>query len=173
MIKKNEKEPTHRINEKIKAREVMLVGDNVTRDIYHYSKALQMAEDMGLDLVEMSLNNAGIPICKIMDYSKFLYDQKKNQKKTDKVITKEIRFKPFIGDADFGRKIEQAMEFLKKGFKVKLDCLFTGRGWENKKDNILRLTYTLLDDVSEIGTPEQLPKILGNKMICIIKPKKK
>jgi translation initiation factor IF-3 len=148
--KKEEKK--HNINEEIKAREVMLVGDNVERDTYSRNEALRIAEEMELDLVEMSVTRDGLPICKVMDYKKFLFNQKKNQKAPDKVVTKEIRFKPF---------------------KVKLDCLFVGRGWENKRDLILQRTYKLLDEVSEVGLPEQMPKIRGKKMICIIKPNKK
>lgn len=163
----------HRINNEIRTHKVMLVGDNVKRDYYTHNEALKIADDLDLDLVEMSITKDNISICKVMDYQKYLYNQKKNQKKPDRIVTKEIRFKPFIEDADFQRKKQQAIKFLKKGNKVKLDCLFMGRGWENKRDRILELTYTLLNDITDIGIPEQMPKVEGKKMICIIKPKNK
>lgn len=165
-------EQKHKINNDIRAYKVKLVGDNITQGVYSRNDALKMADEMGLDLVEVSPNQDP-PICKIMDYKKFLYKQKKNSKQPDKIVMKEIRFKPFIDEADFERKTQQAIKFLEKGYKVKLDCLFVGRGWEHKRDSILKRTYTLLDDVSEVGTPEQLPKIQGVKMVCIIRPKKK
>lgn len=169
---KNKKEHKHKINGEIRTNKIMLVGDNVERGIYSRFEALKMADDLNLDLVQMSINKEGVGICKLMDYQKYLYRQKKNKKQADKVVTKEIRFKPFIETADFERKTQQTIKFLKKGYKVKLDCLFVGRGWENKRDRILELTYTLLNDVVEFGIPEQMPKVRDKKMVCIIRPKK-
>ena len=161
----------HKINKEIKAKELLLVGDNVERGIYSLDYCLKMANDLGLDLVEIS-PKSNPPVVKILDYQKLLFNQKKKCKKQSKVVTKEIRFKPFVDDNDFQRKTKQVYDFLKKGHKVKIDCLFVGRSSEFKKDAILTLTYTLLDKVSEVGLPEQMPKIQGNKMVCLIKPKK-
>lgn len=161
----------HKINKEIKAKELLLVGDNVVKDVYSLQYCLQKAQELGLDLVEIS-PKSNPPVAKIMDYQKLLFNQKKKCKKQSKVVTKEIRFKPFIDDNDFKRKTKQAYDFLRKGNKVKIDCLFLGRSAEYKKDSILTLTYTLLDEVSEVGLPEQMPKIQGNKLTCLIKPKK-
>jgi len=161
----------HKINNEITAKEVMLVGDNVDRGIYILSEALRMADKMDMDLVEMS-PNANPIICKIMDYQKFLYEKNKNEKKPQKTVIKEVRINPYIDDNDFKRKIKQTREFLEKGFKVKLDSLVVGRNWENKRDLVMKLAYTLLNDVSDVGIPEGLPSMMGKKMNCVIKPKK-
>lgn len=162
----------HLINEKIRNDKIIIVGEYKIENTITKSIALKKADELGLDLVQMNIDKEGNSICKFMDYQKFQYLKKKTKKQTGKVIVKEIRFKPFIDDNDFNRKIDQTKKFLKKGNKVKLDCLFIGRGWENKKDRVLKLTYTLLDQISELGIPEQMPKIQNNKMICTIKPKK-
>ena len=124
-----EKDP-YVINERIRAREVRLVGDNVEAGIYSIHDALKMAEEKGLDLIEIS-PNAAPPVCKILDYQKFLYQQKKRLKeqkaKSTKVVVKEIRFGPQTDDHDYNFKLKHAQGFLKEGAKVKAYVFFRGR----------------------------------------------
>ncbi|WP_305150032.1 translation initiation factor IF-3, partial [uncultured Muribaculum sp.] len=124
-----EKDP-YAINERIRAREVRLVGDNVEPGIYSIQEALRLAEEEGLDLIEISAS-ANPPVCKILDYQKFLYQQKKRLKeqkaKSTKVVVKEIRFGPQTDDHDYNFKLKHAMEFLKEGAKVKAYVFFRGR----------------------------------------------
>ncbi|HIU55721.1 MAG TPA: translation initiation factor IF-3, partial [Candidatus Gallibacteroides avistercoris] len=120
----------YRINERIRVREVRVVGDNVEQGIYTIQEALHMADDLGLDLVEIS-PNAVPPVCKIIDYQKFLYQQKKRQKeqkaKSTKVVVKEIRFGPQTDDHDYNFKLKHAKSFLEEGAKVKAYVFFKGR----------------------------------------------
>ena len=117
------------INERIRAREVRLVGDNVENGIYSIHEALKLAEEQELDLIEIS-STAQPPVCKILDYQKFLYQQKKRQKeqkaKAAKVVVKEIRFGPQTDDHDYNFKLKHAQEFLKEGAKVKAYVFFRG-----------------------------------------------
>lgn len=127
--KKNE--DAHRVNEKIRGvREVRLVGDNVTQGVYDIHRALEIAEEQGLDLVEIS-PTAVPPVCRVIDYQKFLYQQKKREKelkaKTTKVVLKEIRFGPQTDDHDYNFKLKHAQSFLKEGCKVKAYVFFKGR----------------------------------------------
>ena len=124
------KDDPHKINQKITASEIRLVGDNVEVGVYSLREALKLAEDQELDLVEIS-PNAVPPVCKIVDYKKFLYDQKKKQKelksKQIKVVVKEIRFGPNTDDHDFKFKLNHARKFLSEGAKVKAYVFFKGR----------------------------------------------
>ena len=124
------KEEPYVINERIRAREVRLVGDNVETGIYSIHQALAMADEQGLDLIEIS-PNAAPPVCKILDYQKFLYQQKKRIKeqkaKATKIVVKEIRFGPQTDDHDYNFKLKHAQEFLKEGAKVKAYVFFRGR----------------------------------------------
>ncbi|MDD3527914.1 MAG: translation initiation factor IF-3, partial [Bacteroidales bacterium] len=123
-------ENPHKINLHIKAPVVRVVGDNVEQDIYNIKDALEIAEKQGLDLVEIS-PTANPPVCRVIDYKKFLYDQKKKQKeikaKTVKVVVKEIRLGPNTDDHDFNFKLNHARKFLEEGAKVKVDVFFKGR----------------------------------------------
>jgi translation initiation factor IF-3 len=162
----------YRINERINVPEVRLVGDNITIGVYPTSKALQMAEDMGYDLVEIS-PNANPPVCKIIDYQKFLYQQKKRQKeqkaKTQKIVVKEIRFGPQTDDHDYNFKLRHAKEFLEEGAKVKAYVFFKGRSILFKEQGeVLLLRFA--NDLEEYGKVEQMPVLEGKRMIIMISP---
>ena len=161
-----------RINERINVPEVRLVGNNITTGVYPTSKALQMAEDMGFDLVEIS-PNAFPPVCKIIDYQKFLYQQKKHQKdvkaKTVKIVVKEIRFGPQTDDHDYNFKLRHAKEFLEDGAKVKAYVFFKGRSILFKEQGeVLLLRFAT--DLEEYGKVEQMPVLEGKRMIIMISP---
>jgi len=152
-----------------------LVGENVEQGVYPTRQALSMADDQGLDLVEIS-PKADPPVCKIIDYKKFLYDQKKKQKemksKAQKVVVKEIRFGPNTDDHDFNFKLNHAEKFLEEGAKVKAYVFFKGRSILFKdKGEILLLR--LAQSLEEIATVESMPKLEGKRMIMMIAPKKK
>ncbi|WP_262511344.1 translation initiation factor IF-3 [Marixanthomonas ophiurae] len=169
------KEDQHRINKKIRADEVRLVGDNVEMDVYPTSKALEIAQEMELDLVEIS-PDAKPPVCKVMDYKKFVYEQKKREKalkaKASKVVVKEIRFGPNTDDHDYEFKKNHAEKFLKDGAKLKAYVFFKGRSIIYKdKGEILLLR--LAQDLEEVGKVEQMPKLEGKRMIMFLAPTKK
>ncbi|WPZ00123.1 translation initiation factor IF-3 [Christiangramia sp. OXR-203] len=163
------------MNEKIRADEVRLVGDNVEMDVYPVKKALAIAEEQGLDLVEIS-PNAKPPVVKVMDYKKFLYEQKKREKamkaKASKVVVKEIRFGPNTDDHDYEFKKRNAEKFLKDGAKLKAFVFFKGRSIVFKdKGEILLLR--LAQDLEELGKVEQMPKLEGKRMTMFLSPTKK
>lgn len=165
----------HRINDAIRIPEVRLVGDNVEPGIYKTSQAKIMAEELGLDLVEIS-PKASPPVCKIIDYKKFLYEQKKREKslkaKASQVTVKEIRFGPNTDDHDYEFKKKNAIKFLKDGSKVKAYVFFKGRTIVFKdKGQILLLK--LAQEVEEYGTVESMPIMEGKRMTMFIAPKKK
>ena len=171
---KNAKDP-YMINEQIRAREVRLVGDNVETGVYSISEALKIADEQGLDLIEIS-PNAEPPVCKILDYQKFLYQQKKRLKeqkaKSTKVVVKEIRFGPQTDDHDYNFKLKHAVGFLKEGAKVKAYVFFKGRSILFKEQGeVLLLRFA--NDLEEYGKVEQLPVLEGKRMILMISPKKK
>ncbi|WP_461599325.1 translation initiation factor IF-3 [Winogradskyella sp.] len=167
-------EDKHRINSKIRTEEVRVVGDNVEVGIYPIKKALSMADEQGLDLVEIS-PNANPPVCKIMDYKKFLYEQKKREKvlkaKASKVVVKEIRFGPQTDDHDYEFKKKHAIKFLKDGAKLKAFVFFKGRSIVFKEQGQI-LLLRLAQDLEEYGKVEQMPKLEGKRMIMFIAPKK-
>jgi len=148
------------------------VGDNVEVGIYPVEEALRIADEMNLDLVEIS-PKADPPVCKIMDYQKFLYEQKKKEKaikqKTQKVVVKEIRFGPQTDDHDYEFKKKYAIKFLSEGNKVKAYVFFRGRSIIYKEQGQL-LLLRLAQDLEEYGKVEQLPKMEGKKMIMILAP---
>lgn len=153
-----------------------MVGDNIEEQgVYPLREALQMADQKDLDLVEIS-PNADPPVCKIIDYSKFLYKQKKKQKemkqKAVKVVVKEIRFGPHTDDHDFEFKMRHGEKFLKDGAKVKAYVFFKGRSilFKEQGEILLLKLATALED---LGTVEQMPKLEGKRMTMIISPKKK
>ncbi|WP_317196374.1 translation initiation factor IF-3 [Salegentibacter tibetensis] len=168
------KEDQHRINQKIRAEEVRLVGDNVEMGVYPTKEALTIAEDLGLDLVEIS-PDAKPPVVKAMDYKKFLYEQKKREKvmkaKASKVVVKEIRFGPNTDDHDYEFKRRNAEKFLKDGAKLKAFVFFKGRSIVFKdKGEILLLR--LAQDLEELGKVEQMPKLEGKRMTMFLSPRK-
>ena len=160
-------------NERIRAREVRLVGDNVTPGIYPIQQALQIAHDLELDLIEIS-PTAEPPVCKILDYQKFLYLQKKRLKeqkaKATKVVVKEIRFGPQTDDHDYNFKLKHAQNFLKEGAKVKAYVFFRGRSIVFKEQGeILLLRFAT--DLEEVAKVEMMPKLDGKKMNMMLAPK--
>ncbi|MBX2827270.1 MAG: translation initiation factor IF-3 [Flavobacteriaceae bacterium] len=163
------------MNEKIRAQEVRLVGDNVEVGVYPLKKALEIARELEEDLVEIS-PNAAPPVCKIMDYKKFVYEQKKREKalkaKATKVVIKEIRFGPNTDDHDYEFKKKHGEKFLKDGAKLKAYVFFKGRSIIYKdKGEILLLR--LAQDLEDYGKVEQMPKLEGKRMTMFIAPKKK
>ncbi|WP_317172311.1 translation initiation factor IF-3 [Salinimicrobium oceani] len=168
------KEDPHRINGKIRAEEVRLVGDNVEMGVYPTRKALAIAEEQELDLVEIS-PNANPPVAKVMDYKKFLYEQKKRDKalkaKATQVVVKEIRFGPNTDDHDYEFKKRNAEKFLKDGAKLKAFVFFKGRSIVFKEQGEI-LLLRLATDLEELGKVEQMPKLEGKRMTMFISPKK-
>ncbi|WP_344729324.1 MULTISPECIES: translation initiation factor IF-3 [Corallibacter] len=168
------KEDQHRINSKIRVEKVRLVGDNVEVGIYPTKQALSIADEQGLDLVEIS-PKADPPVCKVMDYKKFLYEQKKREKalkaKASKVVVKEIRFGPQTDDHDYEFKKKHAEKFLKDGAKLKAFVFFKGRSIVFKEQGQI-LLLRLAQDLEEIGKVEQMPKLEGKRMTMFIAPKK-
>ncbi|MBD5285245.1 MAG: translation initiation factor IF-3 [Bacteroides sp.] len=169
-----DKEP-YAINERIRAREVRLVGDNVEAGIYSIHEALRLAEEQELDLIEIS-PNAEPPVCKILDYQKYLYQQKKRLKeqkaKSTKVVVKEIRFGPQTDDHDYNFKLKHAQGFLKEGAKVKAYVFFRGRSILFKEQGeVLLLRFA--NDLEELGKLEQMPVLEGKRMTIMLSPKKK
>ena len=165
----------HAINEHIRAREVRLVGDNVTQGIYPIREALRIAEEQNLDLIEIS-PNAEPPVCRVLDYQKYLYQQKKRLKeqkaKQAKVVVKEIRFGPQTDDHDYNFKLKHAISFLQEGSKVKAYVFFKGRSILFKEQGeVLLLRFA--NDLEEYGKVEQMPLLEGKRMIIMLSPKKK
>jgi translation initiation factor IF-3 len=164
----------YRINNQIFAREVRIVGDNIESAVLPTAKALAIAENKGLDLVEISAT-ANPPVCRIIDYSKFLYQQKKRQKEIKanqvKISVKEIRFGPQTDDHDYDFKLKHAHEFLEEGNKVKAFVYFRGRSIVFKEQGeVLLLRFA--NDLEDVGKVEQMPELLGKRMTMFIAPKK-
>ncbi|WP_368735868.1 translation initiation factor IF-3 [Polaribacter sargassicola] len=169
------KEDQHRINEKIKyVDEVRLVGENIEVGVYPLAKAKELAREQELDLVEIS-PKAKPPVCKIIDYKKFLYEQKKREKslksKASKVTIKEIRFGPQTDEHDYEFKKKHAIKFLQEGAKLKAFVFFKGRSIIFKEQGQI-LLLKLAQELEEYGKVEQLPKLEGKRMIMFIAPKK-
>ena len=173
-MKKDNLKGQHRINEQIRAKEVRIVGDNIEPTVVSIHEALRMAEENEADLVEIS-PNAVPPVCKIIDYSKFLYQLKKKQKelkaKQVKVEVKEIRFGPQTDDHDYNFKLKHAIEFLKDGDKVKAYVFFKGRSILFKEQGeVLLLRFA--NDLEEYGKVDQMPVLEGKRMTIFLSPKK-
>lgn len=167
------REPEHRINENIRVPEVRLVGDNVEQGVYPTRKALEIADELELDLVEIS-PNAVPPVCRVIDYSKFIYEQKKKQKEikanAKQTIIKEIRFGPNTSEHDFEFKLKHAMRFLEAGEKVRAYVHFKGRAIVFKEQGeilLLRFAQALED----YGKVELFPKLEGKRMFLTLAPK--
>jgi translation initiation factor IF-3 len=155
--------------------EVRLVGDNIEPGVYKITEALRLAEELEVDLVEIS-PNAEPPVCKLMDYGKFVYEQKKREKllksKSTQIVVKEIRFGPQTDEHDYDFKKKNAEKFLKEGAKLKAFVFFKGRSIIYKEQGQI-LLLRLAQDLEELGKVEALPVLEGKRMIMYIAPKKK
>ncbi len=164
---------SHAINDQIRAREVRLVGDNVTEGIYPIAKAQRVADEQGLDLIEIA-PQATPPVCRVMDYQKFQFQQRKRLKeqkaKSTKVVVKEIRFGPQTDEHDYDFKLKHAIQFLKEGCKVKSYVFFKGRSILFKEQGeVLLLRFA--NDLEDYGKLEQMPVLEGKRMTIMISPK--
>ena len=172
--KRSEQESKYLINEQIRIKVVRVVGDNIdSSGVMSIEEARRLADDMELDLVLIS-DKADPPVCRIIDFQKFLYQQKKKQKEiranAQKVVVKEIRFGPNTDEHDYNFKLKHAEKFLEEGAKVKAFVFFKGRTILFKeKGEILLLRFA--QDLEEVGKVEQLPKLEGKRMIMFITPK--
>ena len=172
-MRNDKKAPSYRINEQIRVKEVRVVGDGEPV-VMPTRQALDLARQQGVDLVEIS-PNAQPPVCRLIDYSKFLYQQKKKAKemkaKQVKIDVKEIRFGPQTGENDYNFKLKHAKEFLEAGNKVKAYVFFRGRSILFKEQGeVLLLRFA--NDLEELAKVEQLPKLEGKKMVLFLAPKK-
>jgi translation initiation factor IF-3 len=172
------REPEHKINEKIRAMEVRVVGENITPGVYPTKQALDIAIEKGLDLVEISAT-ATPPVCRIVDYNKFLYEKKRKEKEikahAKKVEIKEIRFTPNTDEHDVEFKAKHAEAFLKdgnKGNKVRTFVMFRGRAIVFKERGEL-LLLQFADRLKDVAVVEQLPALEGKKMFMTLSPKAK
>jgi len=168
-------EEPYKVNERITAAKVRVVGENIKVDVYPTAVAIKLAQEQGLDLVEIS-PNADPPVCKVVDYSKFKYEQKKKQKEiksnAQKTVLKEIRFGPNTEEHDFNFKVKHAEGFLKEGAKVKSYVHFAGRSIVYKeRGEILLLKFA--QALEEWGKVEQMPKLEGKRMYMMLAPKGK
>ena len=168
-----QQEPEHRINERIRALQVRLVGENVTIGIYSADEARKIAQQQELDLVEIS-PNADPPVCKVIDCKKFLYEKKRKEKEmkanAKQSEVKEIRFTPSTDDHDFDFKAKHAEKFLQDGNKVKAYVQFKGRAIMFKERGELVL-LKFAERLAEVGQPESLPKLEGKRMFLMLTPK--
>jgi translation initiation factor IF-3 len=170
---RKEQQQEHRTNNMIRVPNVRLVGENVTVGVYPTTEALKMAQDQQLDLVEIS-PNADPPVCKIIDYNKFLYEKKRKEKemkaKSKASEVKEIRFTPNTDDHDFDFKAKHAEKFLKDGDKVKAYVQFKGRAIQfRERGELLLLKFA--ERLNEVGVLEGMPKMEGKRMLAIWAPK--
>ena len=173
-MKKDNLKSQYRVNEQIRVREVRIVGDDIESTVMDTRQALQLAEQKGVDLVEIS-PNATPPVCRLIDYSKFIYQQKKRQKemkaKQVKIDIKEIRFGPQTDDHDYEFKLKHAKGFLSDGDKVKAYVFFKGRSILFKEQGeVLLLRFA--QDLEEYGKVESMPVLEGKRMTMFISPKK-
>lgn len=164
------------INDEIRATQVRLVGDNITEPgVYSIAQAMKMADEMELDLVEITAK-ADPPVCKILDYQKYLYQQKKKAKEmkqnSTKIVIKEIRFGPNTDEHDFQFKLKHAQEFLNEGSKVKASVFFRGRSIQFA-DQGEKLLLRFAVELEEFGRAEHMPQLEGKRMIMMIAPIKK
>lgn len=167
-------EDAHKINEEIDAQVVRLVGEDMTPKIVSIKEALTIAQRMNLDLVEISAQS-NPPVCKVMNYQKYLYELKKKQKeikaKAAKVVMKEIRLGPNTDDHDFNFKVKHAIGFLQEGNKVRVDVFFKGRTimYKSQGEEILK---NFAEACQDYGKLDQEPRLEGKRMIIVLSPKK-
>jgi len=174
-MKNDDLKMQYRINDRIRVKEVRLVGENVEQGVYSIQQALAIADSKQLDLVEIS-PNAAPPVCRVIDYQKFLYQQKKKVKeqkaKATKITLKEIRFGPQTDDHDYNFKLKHAKSFLEEGCKVKAYVFFKGRSILFKEQGeVLLLRFA--NDLEDFGKVESMPVLEGKRMIIMLAPKKK
>lgn len=172
-MKKQKFTVSNRTNYQITAKEVRITGEGIESKILSTKEAIRIAEDMGLDLIEIA-PNANPPVCKVQDFSKFVYEKKLQDKQNKKNRTelKEVQLSPVISDHDLKTKAKAACGFLEKGDKVKVCMLFKGRQNAHREfGSTIMLKF--MDLTEEFGTIESEPKFEGNKMIAMFKPKKK
>lgn len=174
-MKNDDLKMQYRINDRIRVKEVRLVGENVEQGVYSIQQALAIADSKQLDLVEIS-PNAAPPVCRVIDYQKFLYQQKKKVKeqkaKATKITLKEIRFGPQTDDHDYNFKLKHARSFLEEGCKVKAYVFFKGRSILFKEQGeVLLLRFA--NDLEDYGKVESMPVLEGKRMIIMLAPKKK
>ncbi len=165
----SQKKNKHLLNEQIRFDQVRLVGDTITPGIYDIQEALKTAKDIDCDLVLLS-DKSYPPICKVIDYKKFIYDESKKKKSQKSAPLKEIKLSPNIGEHDMDFKSKNAFKFLEDGSKVKLTMEFHGRSIMFKDQGEITL-LKFIDSLSEVGLAESLPKLEGKKMIVFVKPK--
>jgi translation initiation factor IF-3 len=185
-LQEREEKSVHRLNKNIRVPKVRLVGDGVELinpatgnpiepGVYNTNLLLEWAEELGIDLVEIS-PNADPPVCKLIDYRKFVYDKKKKEKeikaKAQKTVVKEIRFGPNTDDHDFDFKTKHARKFLEEGAKVKAYVQFRGRSivFHDRGELVL---LNFIKELEDLGAAEELPKLEGKRMGVVIAPKKK
>lgn len=162
----------YRLNQNIRVQEVRLVGENITLGIYPIAEALRIADNLELDLIEVS-PNAEPPVCRVADFQKFLYEQKKKQKeikaKTTKVVLKEVRFGPNTDEHDYQFKLKHAFKFLSEGAKVKAFVFFKGRSilYKEQGEEVLNRFVKDLEDVAKL---DQEPRLEGKRMIILLSP---
>ena len=173
-MKGDNKKQQYRVNEQIHVREVRIVGEGIESKVVPTREALQLADQMGVDLVEIS-PTAQPPVCRLIDYSKFLYQIKKKAKemkaKQVKIDVKEIRFGPQTAEAVYAFKLKHAIEFLTQGNKVKAYVFFKGRSIVFKEQGEV-LLLRLANDLEDVGKVESMPSLEGKKMIIMLAPKK-
>src|SRR6187549_1669246 len=170
---RKEQQQEHRTNQMIRVPQVRLVGENIEVGVYSIQDALRMAQEQALDLVEIS-PTADPPVCKVIDYKKFLYEKKKKEKEmkanSKQSEVKEIRFTPGTDDHDFDFKAKHAEKFLKDGNKVKAYVQFKGRAIMFKERGELVL-LKFAERLADVGQPENLPKLEGKRMLLMLSPK--
>jgi len=168
-------QPEHRINQAIRSPEVRVVGEGIEAEVYPIKEALKLAEERGVDLVEIS-PTAKPPVCRLVDYNKFLYEKKRREKerkaKSKQSEVKEIRFTPNTDEHDFEFKAKHAEKFLSDGHKVKCFVQFRGRNILFKdRGQLLLLKFA--ERLTEFGALESMPKMEGRRMFAMLSPKKK
>ncbi|MCK9562326.1 MAG: translation initiation factor IF-3 [Bacteroidales bacterium] len=162
----------YNLNHQIRAQQIRLVGENIQTGVYSLSEALRIADDLELDLVEIS-PNAEPPVCRIVDFNKFIYEQKKKHKeikaKTTKVVIKEVRFGPNTDEHDYQFKLKHAQKFLQEGAKVKAFVFFKGRSilYKEQGEEILK---RFTNDLEEYAKLDQEPRLEGKRMIIFLSP---
>ncbi|MFC2391447.1 MAG: translation initiation factor IF-3 [Bacteroidota bacterium] len=176
MNNRKEQENRYRVNDDIQGvSRVRLVGDNVEQGVYSIERAMLRADELGLDLVEIS-PNADPPVCKIVDFQKFLYQLRKKEKEIKanavKVVVKEIRFGPQTDEHDYNFKLKHARNFLTEGNKVKASVFFRGRSimFKEQGEDLLK---KFIDDLEDIAKADNTPKLEGKRMIVNLSPKPK
>jgi len=172
-LNRSPKKDLHKINHNIRCPKIRVVEGLESADVYDTSYAIEQAENLGLDLI-MITEKADPPVCKILDYKKFLYQQKRIEKeikdKNKKVVTKEIRFGPNTGEHDLAFKLNHAISFLKDGNRLKAFVFFKGRNIVHKeRGHVLLLQFA--QGLADYGKVTQLPKMEGKKMILLVEPK--